>query len=348
MNTIKFTGRTEEDAVRKAAATFSIPEKDVQYKIVSRSSGLLSMLGQSVTIEVTLGERGEPVAPAPRHKPAEPAYEAPVPPETDDGDDEAQGEVIAAGTDDVPPPLPETPRTEQPRSGERGESPRQRHGSDRPRGGERSRDRSRGHDRSRRPEHGHDRPRSPRPDQAQRPPRREAEADGDEVMETRVVDEEVFARKLDHAKTLLTDMVKLIGGEAQISAARKDAQIEISITGQLPDWMGRGHSRALEALQFVANKIVNRFPPRHRVVLLREGQQDERLNQIEAAAAELARKVSETGQTLWIVPMNARERRMVHMAVAAVPGLATRSVGDGPGRRLCIYRESAPEAPAAD
>jgi len=163
-----------------------------------------------------------------------------------------------------------------------------------------------------------------------------------------VVDEEVFARKLEHAKTLLAEMLRLIGSEAQVSVTRKEAQIEVSISGQLPDWMGRGHSRALEALQFVSNKIVNRFPPRHRVVLVREGQQDERLANIEAAAARVAQKVADTGESLWIVPMNARERRMVHMAVASVPGLATRSVGDGPSRRLCIYRENAPEVPAAE
>jgi len=139
-----------------------------------------------------------------------------------------------------------------------------------------------------------------------------------------------------------------MGSEAQVLATRKEAQIEVSLSGQLPDWMGRGHSRPLEALQFIANKIVNRFPPRHRVVLLRDGQQDNHLENVEAAAARMAGKVAETGQSLWIVPMNARERRMVHIAVAAIPGIATRSVGDGPGRRLCIYREKGTDAPVAD
>lgn len=341
MNTIKFTGRTEEDAVRKAAATFSVPEREVQYKIVSRSSGLLSMLGQSVTIEVTLGDRGELVAP-PAKKVAEQRQPDPEPdpePEVvaEAEEDEAEGIVLSADGPE-PPPLPAKPAAERPPAQERPQQNR----SGRHRGSDR-------HRRSDRPAgEGQRGPRPPRPDRQERPPRRHSDADGEEEMETRVVDEEVFGRKLEHAKTLLTDMVKLIGSEASITAARKDAQIEISITGPLPDWMGRGHSRALEALQFVANKIVNRFPPRHRVVLLREGQQDDRLTQIEAAAAQLARKVEETGQSMWIVPMNARERRMVHMAVAAIPGLATRSVGDGPGRRLCIYKQAAASAPAQE
>jgi len=38
--------------------------------------------------------------------------------------------------------------------------------------------------------------------------------------------------------------------------------------------------------------------------------------------------------------MNPRERRIVHMAVASFPDLATRSVGDGAGRRLCIFRKA--------
>ena len=41
-------------------------------------------------------------------------------------------------------------------------------------------------------------------------------------------------------------------------------------------------------------------------------------------------------------PLNAYERRIVHMAVAEEPGVVTYSVGEGSGRRVTIAREGDP------
>lgn len=174
------------------------------------------------------------------------------------------------------------------------------------------------------------RPRKPRRDQ-ERASTGEDEAPAE-------VDEEVFKVKLEKAGELLADIVEIVGSSAVVKTHRKENQIIVSIVGELPHWFGRGASRTVEALQFLANKIVNRFPPRYRVVIVTEGKREERLDNLQQAAAELAEKLSESGETAWVVPLNPKERRIVHLAVAPMEGIETNSFGDGNGRRLRIAR----------
>jgi len=278
VSTVTVSGRSLEDAIAKAAERLSIDESEVQYKIVSRTGGILGLLGQQVvTIEVTLGERaGE-----------SPAAEQPEPEPEPEPQSEPEPAVAAP---QVPPPLP----------------------SEEDRGGEAPvRD---------------DRPRKP-------------------VPEERVIDEEVLTSKMEQARVVVGDLVGIMGGEAELQVLRKGGEIHVAIIGSLPDWVGRGHSRAVESLQFVVNKIVNRFPPRYRVVLMPEGKRDPRLKELEAAALGLSATVKETGKSVWMVPMTAKERRIVHLAVSAVPELTSVSVGDGNHRRVCISLENRGDAP---
>jgi spoIIIJ-associated protein len=185
-------------------------------------------------------------------------------------------------------------------------------------------------------------PAQPEERKRQRRPRKPKQNRGrssDEVDETPVeVDETIFNEKLEKAGELLTDIVEIVGSSAVVKTYRKENQIIVSIVGELPGWFGRGASRTVEALQFLANKIVNRFPPRYRVVIVTEGKREERLENLQQAAAELAEKLSESGETAWIVPLNPKERRIVHLAVAPMRGIETHSFGDGNGRRLRIAR----------
>lgn len=174
------------------------------------------------------------------------------------------------------------------------------------------------------------RPRKPRQERNQ-----SNDDDDDGPME---FDEKIYNEKLARAGELMNDIVEIVGAKATVKTYRKENQIMVSIVGELPGWFGRGASRTVEALQFLANKIVNRFPPRYRVVIVTEGKREERLEHLQEAAADLAEKLSSAGETAWIVPLNPKERRIVHLAVAPMEGLETNSFGEGNGRRLRISR----------
>jgi spoIIIJ-associated protein len=168
-------------------------------------------------------------------------------------------------------------------------------------------------------------PRKPRPE------RKAAESEDEGPVE---IDDAIFAKKLAQANVLMADIVEIVGSSAEVKAYQKGSEIILSVVGELPSWFGRGASRTVEALQFVLNKIVNRFPPRYRVIVVTEGKREERLEHLHDAASQLGQKLLEAGETAWVVPMNPKERRIVHLAVAPMEGIETHSLGDGNSRRI--------------
>lgn len=76
----------------------------------------------------------------------------------------------------------------------------------------------------------------------------------------------------------------------------------------------------------------------------RGGNSEQRLKEL---ALKLASKVSETGEPEVIRrELNSYERRLVHTEVANVPGVASRSLGEGTEKRVEIYRSDTPNTEA--
>jgi spoIIIJ-associated protein len=71
------------------------------------------------------------------------------------------------------------------------------------------------------------------------------------------------------------------------------------------------------------------------------GFRERRQAALEAQAKELAEAVLREGQPLTMPPLNAYERRIVHMVLQTVPGVVTYSVGEGADRRLTVAPKGA-------
>jgi spoIIIJ-associated protein len=74
-----------------------------------------------------------------------------------------------------------------------------------------------------------------------------------------------------------------------------------------------------------------------------------RTDELVMSANVAAEKVRTSGTPYAFVPMNSRERRVVHLALRDVEDLRTESEGEGPARHLVVYPKNykgkAPEAP---
>jgi spoIIIJ-associated protein len=62
-----------------------------------------------------------------------------------------------------------------------------------------------------------------------------------------------------------------------------------------------------------------------------------RLAELKLSAQVAAQRVREMHQPFRMNPMNARERRVVHLALQGVPGVRTGSEGEGERRQVVIY-----------
>jgi spoIIIJ-associated protein len=65
---------------------------------------------------------------------------------------------------------------------------------------------------------------------------------------------------------------------------------------------------------------------------------------LEAEARALAERVRREGRPLPMPPLNAYERRIVHMALSGAPGIVTYSVGEGADRRVTVGPAPGPAA----
>jgi spoIIIJ-associated protein len=99
----------------------------------------------------------------------------------------------------------------------------------------------------------------------------------------------------------------------------------------------------LRALEHLLQRAATRPGSRQRVVVACPGYREQRDDSLRAEARALAQAVRRDGRPRETRPLNAYERRIVHIAVSEEPGLRTFSVGEGADRRVTV----APAEPEA-
>jgi len=146
---------------------------------------------------------------------------------------------------------------------------------------------------------------------------------------------------------LLRGLVRALAEAAAVDLAAEVEEAEGVLTVQLE---GPGCSLLLEedgevlrALEHLLQRAASRPGARQRVVVSCPGYREKRDDDLRAEAKALAQAVRHDGQPRETRPLNAYERRIVHIAVSEEPGLRTFSVGEGADRRVTVARAE-PEA----
>lgn len=100
--------------------------------------------------------------------------------------------------------------------------------------------------------------------------------------------------------------------------------------------IGQG-GETLRALQQVCRAIVNKkLAQPLRFFIDVNGYQKNRLELLRAMAKGLAQEALAQKEPRWLAPMNAYERRVIHLALAELSGIKTESEGEGGERRVVI------------
>jgi len=95
------------------------------------------------------------------------------------------------------------------------------------------------------------------------------------------------------------------------------------------------HGQTIDAIQYLVGAIVHRrFEGDAKpVVVDAAGYRDRRRERLESLAGRVAEQVVATGRPVELEPMTAAERKLVHVCLQDVPGVATRSECEEPNRR---------------
>lgn len=181
--------------------------------------------------------------------------------------------------------------------------------------------------------------------------------------------------KVAQAKEVAEALFERIGVKAVVETRDDEAEIVLIVheaegSTELAEVFGQCHPPAIPSLQFLLNKIVNRFPDDRKHILLEvpsvprrereprpETPRKERAPRAPAKpdpdldpslvelAQHLAEKVKRLNKVITIQPMASGDRRALHQTIVGIEGVHTASEGDGLYRRLHIIPSSLGGAP---
>ena len=135
----------------------------------------------------------------------------------------------------------------------------------------------------------------------------------------------------------LEQFTTAMGMRATVKVDERPEGPRLNLDGEDVELLVRHRGEPLKALQHVVDMAFGRRLPDDQRVFVdaldyRKGK-DLELKQM---AKLLAEKVKQSGVDQQIGPLNPYERRLVHIAVAEVPGVATESVGDAFSKTVYI------------
>ncbi len=135
----------------------------------------------------------------------------------------------------------------------------------------------------------------------------------------------------------LKRLTSAMGIDTPVDVEQGDNGPRINLSGEQAELLVRHRGEPLKALQHVVDMAFGRTLPDEQRVFVdalayRKGK-DVELKQM---AKLLAEKVKQNGLEQQIGPLNPYERRIVHLAVAEVPGVSSESIGDAFSKTVYI------------
>ena len=163
----------------------------------------------------------------------------------------------------------------------------------------------------------------------------DAGADEAEDLEDRLVAEGEIAG--DYLEELL-DLLDF-DGDIDLDVEGSRAVVSIDGSEDLNKLVGRG-GEVLDALQELTRLAVHqKTGVRSRLMLDVAGWRRRRRDELAALGDKVAQRVLKTGEREELTPMTPFERKIVHDAVAAVPGVHSESEGVEPSRRVVVLHD---------
>jgi spoIIIJ-associated protein len=177
------------------------------------------------------------------------------------------------------------------------------------------------------------------------------------VSDTTTTNREDLAEK---ASDFLLGVLERMGISADIDIKDDQDRTVLEIQTQDTELVIGRRGVVIDALQHLVNKAVfKERGPREEdrkpgdkdkgdkrgkpLVVDAGGFRDKQVERLRALAQKMGEKALETKQIVELSPMSPHDRRIVHMAIAEMPGLSSRSEGEGEDRHILVVPAAAAE-----
>jgi spoIIIJ-associated protein len=139
------------------------------------------------------------------------------------------------------------------------------------------------------------------------------------------------------AEQLLNSIFESARFDVRAEASESDLGCTLSIEGPDSGLLLNQGGELLDALQQILNQAYGRnLPKGQRIVCDADNYRAARESELRAMADHAARQVRTTSSPFVFGPMDASERRVIHLCLAEEPDLVTESIGEGHARRLRV------------
>ncbi len=170
------------------------------------------------------------------------------------------------------------------------------------------------------------------------------DATGGEHAEQGTTSTEPFVEdgRADEALDFVIDVLAAMGMDCTVDLLENDPEdppeeIRLEIEGRDAGRIIGKKGQTLSAVQFLVNRVVNRPGTKRRHVIVdAEGYRARREDSLMDMARRLGKQAIEEGKKITFEPMPPQDRRIVHLALAKMAGVVTKSEGEGESRRVQI------------
>ncbi len=148
----------------------------------------------------------------------------------------------------------------------------------------------------------------------------------------------------ERARELLKEILLRMGVEADVQVREEEDRVVLDIEGPEAGLIIGKKGQTLDSLQYLVNRMLQKesasngeAPTDARPVTVdSEDYRARRVESLVEMAHRLSEKAIRSRRTVAVEQMSAHDRRVIHVTLDKVPGVTTRSEGEGLARRLLI------------
>jgi len=142
----------------------------------------------------------------------------------------------------------------------------------------------------------------------------------------------------DAAKELLEGILARIGFGGKVEVESGETSIKVVLISDDPAVILENGAQTLDALQHIVNKALIRNRNEKRIVIDLENFREKRENNLRAIAQRVCERVEAGEEAVTLRPMNAYDRRLIHIEVALHSALSSESIGEGQLKRIRVSK----------
>jgi spoIIIJ-associated protein len=147
----------------------------------------------------------------------------------------------------------------------------------------------------------------------------------------------------ERACDFLMGVLERMGITADIDVSEAGDRIVLDIQTADPEIVIGRKGQVVDALQHLVSKVVYRERAGERgkpIIVDSGGYRDKHIVRLQALAQRMGEKALASQTIVPLTAMSAHDRRIVHMAIAEMPGLSSRSEGEGDDRHILVVPEA--------